>query len=936
MPRAALRTLCATAAIVLAIAGIDLRELHFSSIAWTQENPSKTDPATDPDAMKKLIERINKLEGEVDRLKKAEATAPASPDGQIMAILDVAYLGLFYPGPTQTRYLVLHVMLANTTKQSHVISRDNVLAEIDGEERKVREIPTQLQNYQIPFGKQTQMLSTLKPPKEWRLPAGGQASIWLVYPELPLGPNVPKCRLKITLGDTIKEINVNEMQRAQLSLDVQRIGPRKCLALLTIGGTISPLNTGALVDELDALVDQKVSRVVVTWGEGATPPDQPLLQWLQVAAAGNSANQNSSQLFPVIPAAIREFHLTEFPSTDDNPARNNFGLRPTNQAHIHKTTAESVGAALRTAYLALPRDELLEEIKTGNPLTRAAALAYGGGRLSAEFLPQIFQWIDDKDPEIQKAALQTLSHFGEPEAIEKLVQYARRNVEPLSSTAIESLAGSRFGSAHDALLGLLKNEPPASKKKIVQVLAKYPRPIWSATLFEFVTESPDGMDVESLRALVQVGHPDLVDVLEKALKSSDRTIRDEAFKELAKRSDERSEALAIDYALKLLETMPPDMTIVQLLSRTKEPRAIPLLLKQLDAIGGRVNTINLLMQLGDLSVADKLVAKYSNLDSNEKVQVLHGLKFFRHPKFRELCGEALLTNDNQLVTAAATALWQEGHVEGEKLLMNALEKQKSPHVLQNIANSLANFGTPTARAALIKAKESSDATKRAAATQALSMLRQRSPGFTYIFQAQNFHVNKQDKEALDAYAMSLQLDPTLPDAYLGRAQILLSQEKFGDARKDLEKVIELKYDFLNGEFSEFVTSLAIARIGDGQLGEGLKYLEENRAKGLQSERESQRKNSKGYFNYNSACAYSRAVEQVDKQTQLASREQLRDKYRKQALEELAESFKVGFSDYDWAAKDPDLKLLRDDPEFKRIISNKPSDGSDEKKPKDEE
>ena len=123
--------------------------------------------------------------------------------------------------------------------------------------------------------------------------------------------------------------------------------------------------------------------------------------------------------------------------------------------------------------------------------------------------------------------------------------------------------------------------------------------------------------------------------------------------------------IAIEYALKAIEAGPPDETVVQLLSRTKEPRAIPLLLKQLDSNQDRVNSINLLMQLGDQDVADRLVQKYSALNNNEKVQILQGLKIFRHPKFRELCGEALLTNDNQLVTAAATTLSQEGHAEAK-------------------------------------------------------------------------------------------------------------------------------------------------------------------------------------------------------------------------------------------------------------------------------
>ena len=897
------------------------------NLVMAQTDPQTSETSTDPGAMKKLIERINKLEAEVERLKKAPAVADASGDPQVLAMLDVAHLGLFYSGNGQTRFLVLHVMLANTTKQSFTISRDQVVAELDGEVRKLTDLPQQLQHYSIQSGKQHFQISTMKPPKEWKLPAGGQAGLWLVYPDLPLGSNVPKCRLKVKLGDTTKEINVNELQRAQLSLDVERIGPRQSLALFTISGTINTFNAGAFVDELDKLVEQKCARVVVRWVDGATIPDPQLMNWLQAAAVGNSGNPNNNQMFPVIPAAIREFHLTEFPTSDDAQVRNgpSYSLRPTGQIRLHKTAADSVGAALRTAYLALPRDELLNEIRTGHPLTRAAALAYGGGRLDVEHLPQIFEWAEDKDPEFQKAAMQALSHFGEPQAVEKLVFYAKRNIEPLSSSAIESLAGSRFGAAHEALLGLLKNEPAESRKTIVQVLAKYPRPIWSDTLFEFVSNSPTGIDAESLKALVQVGHPQLVDLLERALKSPDKAIRDQAFQTLAQRSDQRSETLSVDFALKLLEAGPPDAATVQLLSRTKDARAIPLLLKQLESGNDRVTTISLLTQLGDQTVADKLVLKYGTLNNNERVQILQGLKLFRHPKFRELCGEALLTNDNQLVTTAATALTQEGHAEGEKVLVAAIEKQKSSHLLANIMNALANFGTPTARAALIKARDSGDPNKKNYATSALATLRQRSPGYQYFAQAENFSRSHQEKEAMEAYDLALQLDSELPEAYLGRGQLLLKQEKFGAARKDFEKVIELKHE---PQFvSEFVTSLAIARIADGQLVDGVKYLEDNR--------EANKKSPKGLFLYNAACAYSRAIEQIDKQPDLTDREALRDKYRKQAVADLTESFKQGFEDFAWAAKDPDFKPLREDPDFKKLLADKPTDTPADK-PKDED
>ncbi|WP_397570099.1 HEAT repeat domain-containing protein [Schlesneria sp. T3-172] len=925
MSKCSLRTIVAVTACVGFFAGI-AGPFH-SSIAIAQQTQPKTEPSTNPEEFRALVERISKLESEVERLKKGTPVA-AGTDAQVLAMLDVAHLGLFYSGNGQTRFLALHVLLANTTRNSYTIARDQIIAEIDGEERKLVDLPQQLQNYTVQSGKQHFQISAMKPQKEWKLPSGGQTGIWLVYADLPLGPNVPKCLIKVKLGDDTKEINVNELQRAQLSLEVERIGPRESLALMTIGGAINSFNAGTFVDELDKLVAQKVARVVVRWIDGASPPDPQLMNWLQSAAAGNAGNPNANQMFPMIPSAIREFHLTEFPVSDEIASRggSGYGLRSTGQVRLHKSSAEAVGAALRTAYLALPRDELLNEIRTGNPLSRAAALAYGGGRLSVENLPQIFEWAEDKDPELQKAALQALSHFGEPEAIEKLVLYAKRNVDPLSISAIESLAGSRFGAAHDALLVLLKNEPAESRKKIVQVLAKYPRPIWSDALYEFVTNAPANMDVESLKALVQVGHPQLVEVLERALRSPDKQIRDLAFQTLSQRNDQRSETLAIDYALKVLDQGPPDSNVVQLLSRTRDVRAVPLLLKQLDSGNDRVTTINLLLQLGDQDVADKLVAKYPSLNNNEKVQVLQGLKLFRHSKFRDLCGEALLSNDNQLVSTAATALTLDGHPDGEKLLISAVEKQRMNHLLGNIMNALANFGTPTARAALIKARDSGETNKRNYANSALLTLRQRSPGFQYSAQGDMFSKNQQEKEAMEAYDLALQLDSELPEAYLGRGQLLLKKEKFAEACKDFEKVIELKHEPLFP--GEFVTSLAIARIGDGRVEEGLTYLEEHRPS--EEVRDPNRKALRALFLYNAACAYSRAFEQAEKRTDLPDRDTLREKYRTQAVKDLRESIKNGFDDFAWMAKDPDFKPIHEDPEFKKILAEKPQDKTEKK------
>ena len=327
--------------------------------------------------------------------------------------------------------------------------------------------------------------------------------------------------------------------------------------------------------------------------------------------------------------------------------------------------------------------------------------------------------------------------------------------------------------------------------------------------------------------------------------------------------------------------------------------------------------LNLLVQIGDKAVADKLSEKYPSFQPNEKAQVLNGLKQFRHPKFREYAGAALLTNDSTLVSTAATALQQEGHPEGEKLLVEALDKQTTSHLIHNITNALSNFGTPTARAALLKAKESKDANKKNYATNALLQMRQRSPGFQYIFQAQQrlqTPIDKKDKdaktaqekEALEFYDMAIQLDPQLAEAYAGRGKVMLRQNKLADAGKDFEKALELK---LEPEDSEVITGLALARVVDGKLEEGIKLVEDNREK-LKAMKE-------GLYAYNAACVYSRACEYLDGHKDVPDRDKKREDYRQKSLADLATSIKQGFNDFDWMAEDPDFAALREDADSDR-------------------
>jgi len=511
---------------------------------------------------------------------------------------------------------------------------------------------------------------------------------------------------------------------------------------------------------------------------------------------------------------------------------------------------------------------------------------------------------DDNDPLIQQAALAALSHFGEPAAIEKLVACVKQNAAPLSETAIASLAGSRFSAAHDALLQLLNNEEPESKKNIVKILARYPRPVWSETIYQFVQDKRAGLNTEALAALVEIGHPQLLAVLSDVLRGNDPSFKQQAFNILVNRTDRESEEIAVAYLLEEIKTKPATPPMLALLNRVKDKRALPLLLAHFDASPNKTNLIQTLGLIGDQETATQLVEKYPRVSAQEKGEVLRALKRLNSPRHRDLASQALLSNDHSLVGFAVQGLQEDGSPEAIQMLIGALDTASTTQAWSYLTNALSIIGTPAARAALVRARDSGNAQKRNYAVNALTQLRQRSPGYQYIFQAQAFVQMEKWKEALEQFDLAIQLDPQLPEAYAERANIYLKDEKFAEAGKDYAKAYEL--DPYN---AQALTGLGITMVVvDGKHAEAVKLLEESRSRFANN----------ALFSYNAACVYGRAVEYLQKHEQAADRDTLLPKYTSAALADLKKSVEQGFQDFEWMKKDPDLKSLHAVPEFKTL------------------
>jgi tetratricopeptide (TPR) repeat protein len=324
----------------------------------------------------------------------------------------------------------------------------------------------------------------------------------------------------------------------------------------------------------------------------------------------------------------------------------------------------------------------------------------------------------------------------------------------------------------------------------------------------------------------------------------------------------------------------------------------------------RSTVIHTLALIGDQSVVDVLLKRYSSLNTNEKSVVLNMLRQFRSPQFREMAGEALLSKDSSLVSAACQGLQEDGGSQAVALLINAFEKTKNRSAWSYITNSLSALGTSEARAALVKGTQSKDTNRRSYSVNALRNLRQRSPGYQYIYKGQQLDRQKKWKEAIQQYTIAAQIDPDLPEAYTGRGNALLRQEKFKEAAEDLEKALKLD------PFSSMaLTGLAIVRVMQDKTDEGIKLVESKR-KMFEND---------AMYAYNVACVYGRALEVVQKNMKAKDRDKRIAQYQKKALDDLKRSMVLGFRDKNWMKEDPDLKSLHELDGFKKLLSSDPAD-----------
>ncbi|MBL8849896.1 MAG: HEAT repeat domain-containing protein [Planctomycetaceae bacterium] len=850
--------------------------------------------------VEELLQRLDALEAEM------AAPAAARDRGLALMLASSHLASTNYFGEGGVRYFVTGLILINLTDEPVTIPTSGVVLEADGQKLQLADAEAQLSRHVLQFG--NGQLGRYTPLAESIIIAGhGSTSTTLFFAGIDSATPVPALRLIVNWERGSETLDVNAYQRGVLGLEVERLGPHNCGALLTINGELNTVNAAALADELDVLAADGAVRTAVAWGATAPRPDDQLLGWLAVASSEDQGLQYSQ--LPRIPAAVREtFHLVQPPGSDAEP----YGGYITTP--MHATVDGAMIAALRTAYESVPREELRAELAQGHRLSRAAALAYSGSRLGRRELPLVLAASESDDGFVRQQALVALSQYGESQAIERLVKAGSSADPVMMQTAIASLAGSRYPAAQAALRTLLDKLDPAQTVGVIDVLARFPRNEWVDRIALYYQSGDQPLRLAALRALVRLGHADIVSLLETALNSGEPELRTFAYVQLSLRTDPRSEGLASSYALKLLETSPPDSNTHSLLMRTRDQRALPALLKHLDASGGgRESLIVLIAQVGGVDAFPDLLARYPRLTSQEKAAVLEILLAGKSDGIRPLALEALTSGDSQLADVASRIVAAQPDEHTVPALAEALRKSQSPEAWAAICTALGNIGDRAAREALLAARRTDDLNLRVQAVAGLSRIKSSSPAYQFSHLVEQALEEGRQQRALKLLDLQILFDPEYAEAYARRGHVRLQQQRLAEALADFERAEEFD------PFDSFaLTGRAIVLVMQGQTAEGVRRVRDAA---------DQFPGDEG-FEYNAACVYARAFAQLQDGTSPAD-VAVRKEYLADALKHIRHAMLLGFTSEEYYRNDPDLAVLKGVEEFESLLANPPQMETDE-------
>ncbi|MBD3674864.1 MAG: HEAT repeat domain-containing protein [Planctomycetaceae bacterium] len=744
-----------------------------------------------------LIQELQERQQNLATLKE-QAVPPLKTEDRVLFLTTYLEHGILHPqssGEKTQRFLVGELHVINNTDQPVSISREQLQLQLDNQQslaqspisEKLRGRTFQIEN------SRTMSLGSLERPDRLIVPAGETGSTWFYFQDFEAGAMLPKDSRLITTGQPKLSLNLQDEVCGQLRLRRERIGPDGALGILKIGSRVNIIGLSIMVDQLDQLLEQGVDRDVIIWDESVKEIDSTVMRFLYESAreiGQQDQNRRRQTELPEISGRIQELHLVHTPG-------HNYSSSQPRVTHDEPITA--VAASLSSLLSLIPETVLLQQIQSGHPWVRPVALSAGAATLSPDQLGMVLELSrQTADEALQKAAVDALSEFGHPAAVERLLELAESSHETLTPLAIAGLTQSRFETGHTALNQLVKTAEGPKRQQLLKVIAEYPSPAFAELYFENVLNTESEIRVEALQALDAVGHDNFSELLRRCLDDSDDALREAAFNIALDRKIPELEPLLADRVLEQLAKGNLDSSIQSYLRSTKLPRAIPYLIQRLAKNSEDSKEIQMLVpilsDLGDDRIEPLFAKIYPQATGYQKRQILEALGHIQSPRFLKYAREALSQEDNSLIYTAINTLSKFDSREAEQILIDGLDLVKSESYYDNLANAIAQIGTEEAEEALRKKRHSEDPKMRQAAINGLRYMERRKPSYNYLSQSRYRMRQQKWSEALDYIKIALEIDAQLATAHSQKGDILLKLKKVADAERSYQKAVAVDPD----------------------------------------------------------------------------------------------------------------------------------------------
>ena len=955
------------------IAGLCLCETSL----WADQELDDQFPSASGTADQEVIQHYEKQLQEIQcELGELNLPVPAEltlERDNIACLLDSPYFAQRLAGQTPFRFLVGRLVILNQSDELLVVETQKIRLLVGGKEYRMDD--KQKTNTSVSFrkGNRSYNLTELEVSKKIEIPAGQVASSWVVFRGLDGGSDVPSLVLDWKMGNRRFALDATLQHRAMLRWRQEQIGPRGVIALGTIHGEVNTINMGTIVDELVMLATKNIIRIVISFDEKAAVVDPHLVQWLGrvASSAGQESRNTSNTEFPTVPAMIRKIKVINFPKKSSNSQS-----VPNAESVTHKNLNDAIIAISQSVYESIPVSELVEEIRSGDSLTKPAALVHGAARIPDSLLPEIIAMAaQDTKPLLKISALIALSDFNASVAVTALLEAARSKETSVSQTALVSLAASRFPIHLQALMGLL-DSPAEMQQRVVRVLAQFPRKKWAETLYQHAQTGPVSLRIEAVKALNGIGHPRLQQMLISLLQDDEEALRKTSIEILSKQNDPISRKAVIDFALQQLENGDSDSQTFQVLTRYKVQQSTPSLITLLKTDQKqRSQIINTLAAIGSKTVLDAFIEVYPELtQSQERRAILKAMQRIDQHRFLEFAPTALETEDIQVVSDTCRLLRETATEQAVEIFIQKISQceEKDPS-LSLLISSLGGISTPRSREHLVELSVSGSEKKGPAARTALTNLYSRSPVRYLNSQANNSASSGNYELSIKQYTLIIENDALYPFAYQGRAiayramgdnenyladliqlsemdigwpqvhgwigQALTTLSRFEEAIESLNLAIQQKPDFANwyssrGHAYSMLEEFAKAEVDyrksleldpkntTALTGVALSMaingkIDEAIAliKAAHAEHE-----TNAIFAYNVACTYSRAAEHLQKKGASDPQQIKRvDQLIEKALDELDRAISLGYQDKKWTIADPDLAMLKEHQRFEKLL-----------------